>query len=180
MHRESEITIDPLAAALQALPPPLPAAGGWQRLQSSLQRRQAGRRRVWILASAAALAGVALLATAPQPPSGVDPLPTGIAESSASDEAALAALIDRSTRLEAELGWLEADAPSAAALAADLDLVERLQWVDLLLSDPQTGAATREVLWRERVELLQRRVALGRHELLLIAHGERPAATVAM
>lgn len=180
MHRESDIDTKPLAAALRALPSPLPPAGGWQRLQSTLQRRQAQRRRTWWLASAAALALVALLATAPEPPPGVDPLPAGIAHSPASDEDPLAELFERSARLEAELGWLEADAPRAAALAADLDLVERLQWVDLLLGDPQTGAATREVLWRERVDLLRRRVALGRLELLLIAHGEHSVATVAM
>ncbi len=78
-------------------------------------------------------------------------------------------LMAESARLQSVLSWTASSGRDAETLALELALVDRMQWIDYLLADPEATAATREVLWRERVELLTQRVALTQRDSLIAA-----------
>jgi len=161
-----------LGNAMRHLPLPPPPADAWLRVQRTLSaapspRHRDPRQRRWraVLAFAAVLAlafGLRIWwPAAPGEVSTVNDVP--VAESSQ------AQLLRESAELER---WLLALGPGqrdAESLALELPLIDRLQWVDHLLGDPDASALTREVLWRERVGLQQQRVALRRRESLLAA-----------
>ncbi len=189
-HREEAA----IGAALRGLPAVTPPPDGWLRLQAAIRRdaiaqqrptprRISGRRWLPGLALAASLAVAALLLQ--QLPQGVpepdaDPIAevgapataTAVATTSTSEQ-----LIEQSAQLEAVLSWLVAGSASAESLALDLGLVDRLQWIDHLLADPAASAATREVLWRERVDLLRQRVRLNQRDALAANSNEWASAT---
>ena len=79
------------------------------------------------------------------------------------------ALMIESARLQSVLGGSAASGRDAETLAIEIALVDRMQWIDYLLVDPEATAATREVLWRQRVELLTQRVALTQRDSLIAA-----------
>lgn len=79
------------------------------------------------------------------------------------------ALMIESARLQSVLSGSGASGRDAETLAIELALVDRMQWIDYLLADPEASAATREVLWRERVELLTQRLALSQRDSLIAA-----------
>jgi hypothetical protein len=169
-----------LGNALRALAPLTPPVDGWPRLRASLplqtatspghrpRRYRQGQR--W-LALAAALAFCTVLVSRHDrwwPDDG------GATTAATQARAAPVtgnsdALAEESARLEALLAWIAPGGRSAEALAIDLALIDRMQWVDHLLASPATDAATREVLWRERVALLSRRLLLSEHESLAIS-----------
>ncbi len=156
-----------LEDALRALPLPAPAADGWLRLRVTLARRR--RRRVaGLLALAASAALAALLVVRPAP----EPAAEAIVDASAGEDVGdfdVGALVARSAALEAQLAWLDAGGRSADVVAVDLALVERMQWIDRLLAEPDGRPATRELLWRERVRLLDQRLALAGDAALIAA-----------
>jgi hypothetical protein len=162
----------PLGEALRALPPPVPQADGWLRVRATLARRR--RRRLGgLLALAASLGLVALLVVR----TGPEQTNLGIAQAPAgSDGPALEvdALVARSALLEWQLAAVDAGGRSADLVAVDLELVERLQWIDRLLGEPAGQAATRELLWRERVRLLDQRLLLAGDAALIAAAGPPP------
>ncbi len=157
----------PVGEALRALPLPAPGADGWLRLRLTLARRR--RRRIaGLLAMAASLALAALFVVRPGP----EPSTDVIADAPAGDdgrEIDLVALVARSAALEAQLTWFDAGGRSADLVALDLALVERMQWIDRLLAEPDGQPATRELLWRERVRLLDQRLALAGDAALIAA-----------
>jgi hypothetical protein len=168
-----------LGNALRALAPLTPPVDGWPRLRASLplptaasaghrpRRYRQGQR--W-LALAAALALTAVLVSQQHrwsPDNGSATTVAAPARAAAVGNSD--ALAEESARLEALLAWIAPGGRSAEALAIDLALIDRMQWVDHLLASPATDAATREVLWRERVALLSRRLLLSEHESLAIS-----------
>lgn len=157
---------DPLGEALRALPPQAPPIDAWPRLAASLQRRHHARRaRRMALAASVAMLGVLIGVSAPRwftPPVVAPTLSTAPERLDA-----LPALQAESAHLEAMLAWLEPGLRGADALAIDIQLVDRLQWIDRLLADPLASDGTHEVLWRQRVDLLGQRVALSQDESLL-------------
>lgn len=168
-----------LGSALRGIPLPTPPRDGWESLQATIAARRAGsrqaprRRHRWLagMAVAASLGLVAVLIVPAQQdaPGKSTPTPESAATDAApaNGEFALNALIARSGELEAQLAWLE-DAPrDGDALGVDLALIDRLQWVDQLLSSDPGSPDTAEVLWRERIQLLSRRLALSQSESLI-------------
>ncbi len=169
---------DPAAQAIRSLPLQQPPSDGWQRLypalasavitqQAAMPSTRLARRRTRWLALAAVLAMAAITLrwqSAHLPtPAGTDTPDAAIPLIASRNDQ----LIEQSAQLESLLAWMAPGSRTAEALAVDVSLVDRLQWIDYLLTDPQTGAATREVLWSERVELLTQRVALSQRESLV-------------
>ncbi|MGQ0798890.1 MAG: hypothetical protein ACT4NL_02100 [Pseudomarimonas sp.] len=85
------------------------------------------------------------------------------------DSSQAEALMIESARLQSILSGFGSNGRDAQTLAIELGLVDRMQWIDYLLADPDATAATREVLWRERVQLLTQRVALSQRDSLIAA-----------
>ena len=155
--------------------PPRPWRSPW--------RVQRGHR---LLAVAAALALAALLLGVPDDWKSLPALPINTAlvnpvgtapdvaehvlPGATSDEnSQTETLMAESARLQSLLGFTAASGRDAETLAIELALVDRMQWIDYLLADPNATAATREVLWQQRVELLTQRLALGQRDSLIAA-----------
>lgn len=165
--------------ALRALPMESPARSEWSRLAAGLQRRPPQRRHRWPVALAAAAVLVAALAlprllTSPIP---VEQAASDVAVVDDADAPAakppIDALIAESAMLESMLAAAQDGSVASGDTAAVRTVLgDRLQVVDLLLSDPATDAATRHSLWQERVVLLRRLAGLERSELMLAAGGD--------
>jgi len=154
------------------------ATRGWQ---STVRRKRSQR----LLAVAAIMALAALIVGLPDVWNAPPAAPTEIVATStdaadthkappsliatSEDSSQAEALMAESARLQSILSGSGANVRDAETLAIDLGLVDRLQWIDYVLADPDATAATREVLWRERVQLLTQRVALTQRDSLIAA-----------
>jgi hypothetical protein len=158
------------AEAFSALPLDAPDRSAWPALAERIAAAQpAPRRRAarWLFAgaAAAALGAIALLPRDVLSPS----LPDGGAVATAEPASASAApdgtpdvdaLIAESARLENLLYAVDAEALSASATALSLEYEERVQRIDVALSDPSLSADERTALWERRVDLLREHAGL--------------------
>ncbi|HEU0154225.1 MAG TPA: hypothetical protein VFQ84_12865 [Arenimonas sp.] len=142
----------PIADALQRLPLEAPDRSAWPALQRRIAAAHAPRRRRWPFALAAA----AVLALAALLPGRLSPPPVAPAEVAAAPSPELEVLMAESARLE---HLVSAVSPRAMATASgtllDLEFEDRLQRIDIALSDPALGADGRAALWQLRVSLLR-------------------------
>lgn len=166
------------AARLRALPAQTDAPDRWLAIQYALRARgdvrsaPKARRPGWLLpAASAALVVIAVLITV----SSQGPRDRSHSQSVAIDDArtgsapvqvpAPAALIAESQRLEAVLASLPADArlTRAGTALTVADLEDRIRWVDYrldLVTESGINPRQADLLWRERVELLNSLVAV--------------------
>ena len=166
-----------IAARLRELPLRATAPDRWPAIRAALRTRTSAppardlRRPGWLLpAASAALVVIAVLITVssqgPRQPSDSrnasieDPRDGGMPV-----HAAPAALVAESQRLEAVLASLPADArlTRAGTALTVADLENRIRWVDYrldLASEAGINPRQADLLWRERVELLNSLVAV--------------------
>jgi len=162
----------PIGEALRALPQERPAASAWPRLAHELAPRRSRRARLGpLLLAAAALALAALLL--PRLPRAPAPLPAAPEPGLAEAADPLPALVQESATLEALLAAsTDQQVGSGTALLLRSRLEQRIQLVDALLADPETGAGARVPLWQERVLLLRELTGLEGGEQVLAASGQ--------
>ena len=173
----------PVGAALRALPLEAPPADQWPRIAAALAPRARRRRLSLLLAAAAVLLAALALPRLLAPPV---PAPVGMAGVPASSVsptgvaattrdallAGLPQLMQESARLEAMLAIAAGDGvASGASLLLREHMHQRIQYVDALLTDPDTDPAAQVPLWQERVVLLRRLAGIEGGEQLLAAHG---------
>lgn len=138
-----------LSEKLAALPLETPPAGAWGEIRARMQKLEARRapRRAspWWLALAAGLAVVLVLPLSQQRPAP----PTAAPQA----DAGLAALMQRSQSLEAQIRELRAASPDLADVQYEWEsaIEDDLALVDVGLA----ANAHTEPLWRERVRLLE-------------------------
>lgn len=148
-----------LAAALRALPDPMPPDGGWERITARIARRRRARSMLRFALPAALAAGVAIALTLPHLRPAMAPIsPAHVARRlpAPASESGLDALRAQSQRLQAWVGNLDRNgAPlDGDALAGAVALQDRIGLIDLQLS-AATDPSTRASLWQERNLLLQ-------------------------
>ena len=166
------------AARLRALPARTDAPDRWLAIQHALRARGAvsrarkTRRPGWLLpAASAALVMIAVLITmssqGPRPlgDSATRPIDDPRTGGTSVQTPAPAALVAESQRLEAMLASLPSDArlTRAGTALTVADLENRIRWVDYRLDlASEAGITPRQadLLWRERVELLNSLVAV--------------------
>jgi hypothetical protein len=167
MHARLEQLLN-LRARLRALPSvPDPDRDAWPEIQARIARseRSAHRRaRMAGFATAASVAALGLFATMrllespPTPVSSVRPV------AAPAEADALAELRSRSQLLEAVLAEMPArPAVERAATSVPIESLEaRVQWLDHEISvlDAQARAPDAELLWRDRVEVMNSLVQL--------------------
>lgn len=142
----------PLAQALQRLPLEAPDRNAWPLLEQRIAAARPKPRTRWPFAlAAAAVLALALAALLPdRPPPAQAP---AVATAPAAD---LDALMDESARLEHLVTAVSPqDMASASGTLLGLEFEDRLQQIDIALSDPALGADSRAALWQLRVSLLR-------------------------
>lgn len=150
-----------LAEALRRLPMAQPLPGGWARLQHSLRAEAPVRRRAphpawWALAASLLLAtALPSLLRPPVAPALTDAAPPNLPSVDPGNPRL--ALLQRESALLDQLvaQQLDASAQQADWAALSLQVVERVQWIDSVLSQPGHSEAAQFALWSERVLLLR-------------------------
>jgi len=142
----------PLAEALQRLPLEAPVRSAWPLLEQRIAAARPRPRARWpfALAAAAVLALAALLPGLLAPPPPATPI---VATAPAVD---IDALMGESARLEHLVSAVSPqDMASASGTLLGLEFEDRLQQIDIALSDPALGTDGRAALWQLRVSLLR-------------------------
>ncbi|HPF73929.1 MAG: hypothetical protein H7A20_01045 [Rhodanobacteraceae bacterium] len=187
-----------IADALQRAPLEAPPQSVWPQLQVELSRseqhlqaRSARRHRHWLAMAATLLLAAAIPAfwldqssdtSNQQPVTASGDQPTATSTTTPSPDAnELALLRQESAALEA---WL-ATASDDTVISATGDglreaLTGRVQYVDALITDPQTSPNTQLPLWRERVLLLRRLASIESSEQLLAVSGDADDSQLVM
>jgi|SRR5690606_20171816 len=187
-----------IAEAVQRAPLETPPRSAWPQLQAELARGGRGgrvrsaRRRHWWAAAATLLLAASLPALLRNPPPATQDATavtttsgatTGISIDAASSDVAeeLATLRRESAALEAWLAASHDDTViSATGDGLRLALNARVQYVDALIGDPQTGRDTQLSLWRERVLLLRRLASIESSQQLLAVNGDAEGSQLVM
>ena len=142
----------PLAQALQQLPLEAPVRSAWPLLEQRIAAARPKPRTRWPFALAAA----AVLALAALLPGRLSPPPAEAPPVATAPAADLDALMDESARLEHLVTAVSPqDMASASGTLLGLEFEDRLQQIDIALSDPALGADGRAALWQLRVSLLR-------------------------
>ena len=142
-----------LSEALQALPMEAPRNDMWIAMQRKLQQKhsrpmRAWHRPAWLAAAAAAgFIGVDLLKP-------ISPFPSAVVPTS--DSADLAQLQAEASRLQALISFAQEDPmiPANDMLVA-LDYEKQIKGLDYVLSSDALSASDQEVLWQQRVRILE-------------------------
>jgi hypothetical protein len=147
------IAID-LAQALRELPQEAPANSLWPELQSQLPKTASWPK--WSMAVAASAAAMVLLLQFKG--AGIADLRSPNTQTAGLSE--LSAIMDRSAQLESIYYSAQDDGISSAALiAANLEIEDRLDAIDSHLADQPENPELLP-LWQERVDLLDQGIAL--------------------
>ncbi len=165
---------DALQAGLRALPDTVPPRAVWHRIREQAEAEgllHAPRRhgsRQWFLGAglAAAVALVAIMLNPFQPATVEEPLATVPASVPTNPPIStrLNVLRAESSQLEGELASLPTQprVMRAGTTASIADITDRIEAIDLQLSDPETRLSPddEEIFWRERVRLMKLLVKL--------------------
>jgi len=142
----------PLAEALQRLPLEAPDRSAWPLLEQRIAAANPKPRARWPFALAAA----AVRALAALLPGGLSPPPATSPGVAAAPMSEIDALMGESARLEHLVSVVSPqDMASASGTLLGLEFEDRLQQIDVALSDPALGPEGRAALWQLRVSLLR-------------------------
>lgn len=168
-----------IAEAFAAMPLETPDRSAWPALSERIaaaeraRTRPAPRRWPLLLATAAALALVALIPRLDTSPAGVPASPVA-QEPAAAAPLPLDTLMAESARLEHLIAAVDDEAMATASTTAlSLEIEDRVRGIDVALVDPSLQPVDRARLWQRRVELLRDYAGLLGTTQMLAADGGR-------